>query len=309
MNNLITGAFSFSGRYIAEELLKLGEHVETLTGHPNPKNPHYDQIIVKPYNFDDFDALIESFRGIDTFYNSYWIRFPYKGMNWKKAIENCNKLFKACKIAGVKKIVHISVTNCTVDSPYSYFRGKALVEELLKKCGVPYTILRVAWFYEDGDILVNDVAWLLRHLPVFGLFEYGTYKLQPISAKSLAKLAVESRYQGEKTINQNKIINAIGPETYTWKEFVLAINKTMGSKTLIVPFPGFTGIVPIIASTILGMALHDRLLTLEEIKSLEDNLCLTTDQPVGKRSFKKWLRRNSKLIGLEWHNEVKRHYY
>ena len=117
MTNLITGAFSFSGRFIAEELLKTGEKVETLTGHPKPEYPYFDKITIKQFNFDNFEAMVENFRGIDTFYCSYWIRFPYRHTSWRDAILNSKKLFRACKIAGVKKIVHISVTNPNLDSP------------------------------------------------------------------------------------------------------------------------------------------------------------------------------------------------
>ena len=309
LTNLITGAFSFSGRYIAEELIKLGEPVETMTGHPDKLNPYYKKIKVKSFLFNDFNAMVENFKGVETFYNSYWIRFPYKTMSWKQAIINCNILFKACKKAGVKKIVHISVTNNSLDSPYSYFKGKAVVEELLKRCGVPYTILRIAWFFEDNDILCNDIAWIIRRFPIFGLFGDGKFKLQPVSARTLSQVAVESRYRGENTINTNKTINVIGPETYTWQEFISAINNAMGTKTLLFPFPSFTIYIPIFVSTLLGLFLKDRLLTIEEINSLKDNLCLTNSPPIGTVSFKKWLEKNKLIIGRKWNGEIKRHYY
>ena len=309
MTNLITGAFSFSGRFIAEELLKTGEKVETLTGHPKSNYPYFNKITIKQFNFENFEVMVENFRGVDTFYNSYWIRFPYGTTSWRDAILNSKKLFKACKIAGVKKIVHISVTNPKLDSPYSYFKGKAVVEELLKKSGVPYTILRIAWMFEEGDILVNNIAWILRRLPIFGIFGDGSYKLQPVSLKTLGQVAVESRYLGDKTININKTIDVIGPETYTYYEFVSLINKTIKTKTLILPFPWFAVYIPIFVSKILNIMLQDRLLTIDEIYSLKDNLLLTNSQSIGRRSFKKWLFLNKSNLGRKWANEVKRHYY
>ena len=309
MTNLITGAFSFSGRFIAEELLKTGEKVETLTGHPRPEFPYFNKITIKQFNFDNFDAMVENFRGVNTFYNSYWIRFPHGNTTWRDAIVNSKKLFRACKIAGVKKIVHISVTNPNLDSPYSYFKGKAVVEELLKRSGVPYTILRIAWMYEEGDILVNNIAWILKRLPIFGVFGGGSYKLQPVSLRTLGKVAVENRYLGDKTININKIIDVIGPETYTYYEFVSLINKSIKAKTLILPSPWFAVYIPIFVSKILNIVLRDRLLTIDEIYSLKDNLLLTDSQPIGEKSFKKWVIRNKERLGLKWANEIKRHYY
>ncbi len=309
MTNLITGAFSFSGRYITNELLNLGEPVETLTGHPDKNSPYYDKIKIMKYSFDNFDQMVENFRGVDTFYNSYWIRFPYKTMTWRQAVINCNLLFQACKKAGVKKIVHISVTNNSLDSPYSYFKGKAVVEELLKRSGVPYTILRIAWFFEDNDILCNNIAWILRRFPIFGLFYDGKFKLQPVSAKTLARVAVESRYLGPETINNNKIINVIGPETFTWQEFISEINNALGLKSIFFPFPGYYIYIPLIVSSILGYFLHDRLLTFEEVNSLRDNLCLTDSPPIGTIKFSEWLKTNKTKLGKKWNGEIPRHYY
>lgn len=309
MSNLITGAFSFSGSFIAKELLKTGEVIETLTGHPDPKCSYYDKIVLKDYSFDNFDKIVENFRGVDTFYNSYWIRFPYGSTTWQDAIINSYNLFRACKLAGVKKIVHISVTNPSLDSPYAYFKGKAIVEELLKRSGVPYTILRIAWMYETGDILVNNIAWLLRRFPIFGVFGDGSYKLQPVSLKTLGEVAVANRYLGEKTININKTIDVIGPETYTYFEFVSLVNKTLRLKTIIFPFPWFAVFIPIMVSKMLNFVLHDRLLTIDEIYSLKDNLLYTHSPSFGNRSFYKWLMRNKINLGRKWTNEIKRHYY
>ncbi len=309
MSNLITGAFSFSGRYIAEALLETGETIETVTGHPKPDTPYYDKITIKKYSFDNFDLMVENFKGVDTFYNSYWIRFPHNGTTWRDAIINSYRLFKACKLAGVKKIVHISVTNPDINSPYSYFKGKAIVEELLKRSGVPFTILRVAWMYEQGDILSNNIAWILRRFPIFGIFGDGSYKLQPVSLKTLGQVAVASRYLGEKTININKTIDVIGPETYTYFDFVSLINKQINARTLILPFPWFSLFIPVFVSKFLNFVLHDRLLTIDEIYSLKDNLLYTNSSPIGTRSFKKWVKLNKKNLGRKWANEIKRHYY
>jgi NADH dehydrogenase len=309
MSNLVTGSFSFSGRYITLELLKTGERIETLTNHPKSNYSYYSKITIKPYRFDDFKALVDNFRGVDTFYNSYWIRYPHGSTSWNDAIKNSHKLFKACKLAGVKKIVHISVTNPTIDSPYSYFKGKAIVEELLKRSGVPYTILRIAWMFEAGDILVNNIAWILRRFPIFGVFGDGKYKLQPVSLKTLGRVAVENRYLGNHTKNINKTIDVIGPETYTYLEFVTIINKTLKTKTLIIPFPGITEYIPILVSKFLNFFLQDRILTLDEIGSLKDNLLFTNSPKIGFKSFNKWLQKNKLQLGRHWSNEIKRHYY
>ncbi len=51
--NVVTGAFGFTGKYIARRLLSMGKRVRTLTGHPNRPNPFGDQVSVVPFHFDN----------------------------------------------------------------------------------------------------------------------------------------------------------------------------------------------------------------------------------------------------------------
>ncbi len=74
-------------------------------------------------------------------------------------------LFAAAKDAGVGKIVHISITNPSLDSPLPYFRGKAEVESALQKSGLRYAILRPTVIFGTEGILINNIAWIARHLP------------------------------------------------------------------------------------------------------------------------------------------------
>jgi len=189
--HVVTGAFGFSGKYIAERLLAAGHIVRTLTNSPNRENPYHDRIAAYPYNFDDPDKLVESLGGASVLYNNYWVRFNYQTFSHAKAVENSLKLFDAAKKAGIKRIVHISITHPSLDSPFEYFRGKAILEEAIIESGLSYAILRPAILFGKGDILINNIAWLLRRFPVFGVFGDGKYRVQPIYAGDLADLAVE----------------------------------------------------------------------------------------------------------------------
>ena len=73
--NVVTGAFSYTGKYIAQRLLSMGKTVTTLTNHPQRLDPFRNQVQVHPYNFRDPHQLSESLQGASTLYNTYWIRF------------------------------------------------------------------------------------------------------------------------------------------------------------------------------------------------------------------------------------------
>ena len=232
----VTGAYGYSGKYIAQRLLNEGHTVVTLTNSLSRANPFGDRLKAVPFHFDQLDLLVNHLRGVSVLYNTYWVRFNHRLFTHADAVRNTLTLFDAAKKAGVQRIVHISITNPSEDSPLEYFRGKALLEKALISSGLSYAILRPAVLFGKEDILINNIAWALRHLPVFGVFGNGTYRLQPIYVDDLARLAVE---QGQS--RENIIINAIGPETFTYRELVARIGQLIGKERPIISVPPWLG--------------------------------------------------------------------
>src|SRR5258705_3569346 len=140
----VTGAFSYSGRYITKLLRARGGGVITLTTHHNRPNPFGGTVTPAPLDFEDESGLAKSLEGVATLFNTYWIRYPYGDMTHERAVENSRRLFNAAKRAGVKKIVHTSIANPSPDSKLTYYRGKWNVEQALISTGVSYRIMRPA---------------------------------------------------------------------------------------------------------------------------------------------------------------------
>src|SRR5712691_9706336 len=186
----VTGAFSFTGRFIARRLLADGRRVRTLTNHPRTTGSDAMDMEVVPLQFTDRDALIESLRGVDVLYNTYWIRFPHSGTGFGDAIANTRRLMGAAAAAGVRKVVHISVSNPSFDSPLDYYAGKARAETVVHESGMQWAVVRPTLIFGPGDILINNIAWLLRRVPVFFIPGHGTYRLQPVAGEDVARIAV-----------------------------------------------------------------------------------------------------------------------
>src|SRR5450759_398835 len=246
--HVVTGAFGYSGKYIAARLLQAGQRVRTLTNSADRPNSFGVQVEACPFNFTDKAKLVESLRGASVFYNTYWVRFNHGDFSHSTAVDNTLRLFEACKEAGVGRIVHVSITNPSEDSPLEYFRGKARLERALVESGIPHAILRPAVLFGDADILVNNIAWTLRHMPVFGVFGTGRYRLQPIHVEDFAALAVQQGRSGP-----NRVIDAIGPETFTYRELVERIAEIIRCKRLIVSVPPMLGFA---AASVLGFILR-----------------------------------------------------
>lgn len=154
----ITGAFGFTGKYIARRLLAKGCRLLTLTNSPHRANEFAGQITVRPFNFNQPDELTQSLRNVDTLYNTYWVRFNHALFNHADAVANMHTLFMAARQAGVRRIVHISITNPSETSPLEYFSGKAKLENMVKESGISYAILRPAVLFGKESILINNIA-------------------------------------------------------------------------------------------------------------------------------------------------------
>ncbi|MEW5984499.1 MAG: NAD(P)H-binding protein [Acidobacteriota bacterium] len=212
---VVTGAFGYSGKYIAGRLLAAGARVRTLTNSPQRRNPFGAAVEAHPYNFDRPDDMVRSLQGASVLINTYWVRFDHADFTHAAAVRNTLRLFDAAQRAGVRRIVHVSITNPSPHSALPYFRGKAELESALRESEVSYAILRPTVLFGREDILINNIAWMLRRFPVFGVFGDGRYKLQPIFVDDLAGLAVE-----EASSSENVVRDATGPETFTYRELV-----------------------------------------------------------------------------------------
>lgn len=294
----VTGAFGYSGRYIARRLLEAGHGVITLTNSPQRKNPFGDAVVAHPFHFDRPEKLIESLRGVDSLINTYWVRFDHRLFTHDQAVANTKVMFNAAKAAGVRRIVHVSITQPDADSDLPYFRGKAELEQALMDLGLGYSILRPTVLFGKEDVLINNIAWVLRHLPVFGVFGSGDYKLQPIYVDDLAAAAVENA-----TGTGNEVINAIGPETFTYREMVAMIGQILGCKRAIISVPPGLGHW---ACRLVGGIVGDVVITREEIQGLmEGRLCVDAP-PLGRTKLTDWVREHRDSLGRRYTSEMAR---
>ncbi|MDP6549393.1 MAG: NAD(P)H-binding protein [Dehalococcoidia bacterium] len=298
--NVVTGAFGYTGRYVAGRLLSMGARVRTLTGHPERHNPFGHRVSVAPLNFEDPPGLTESLRGATTLYNTYWIRFAHGRETFERAVANSLALIGAAKDAGVSRIVHISITNPSHGSPFPYFKGKSTVEQAIIDSGLSYAIVRPALIFGLEDILINNIAWLLRRFPIFIVPGKGDCLLQPVDVEDLAQLAT-SAGRGR----DNVIFDAVGPETHTFDQLVRLIAETVKSRARVVHLgPG----AALLASRVIGLLVRDAMLTRDEVEGLNSNLLVSQQPATGSTKLSVWLRQNGEHIGAAYASELRRHY-
>lgn len=296
--HVVTGAFGYSGRHIAERLLKAGHRVRTLTNSPCREDPFDNRVEVHPFSFDCLDRLESSLRGASVLYNTYWVRFNHRNFSHSDAIQNTRTLFAAAREAEVSRVVHVSITNPSEESHLEYFRGKAVLERELRESGLSYAILRPAVLFGGADILINNMAWVLRHFPIYGVFGTGDYRLQPIHVCDLADLAV-----AEGAGRKESVIDVIGPETYTYRELVEELARIIGVRRQILTLPPQLGYL---AGWLIGKAVGDVLITRDEIHGLMLGLLATESEPTGSTRLSRWACRNADTLGRRYASELGR---
>jgi nucleoside-diphosphate-sugar epimerase len=296
--DVVTGAFSYTGRYIAEGLLARGRRVRTLTRQRWPDHSLARQVEEAPLRFDD--SLVESLRGADTLYNTYWVRFERGQTTFAQAVENTRLLVEAARRAGVRRIVHVSVANPSRTSPFPYFRGKAETEDVVRKSGLPYAIVRPTLVYGPRDVLVNNIAWGLRHVPVFVVAGDGNYEVQPVSVRDTAAICINAG-----AARSDVVVDAGGPLRWSFDAFVRLIASAVGSRAWIAhASPDVT----LAAGRLAGLALRDVLVTRDELDALMAGLLVSAEAPRGRDRFDEWIGEHGARVGRRYTSELARNF-
>ena len=297
---VVTGAFSYTGKYIARRLLDKGVRVRTLTRHPDHRNTFSGQVEAAPMDFSDPEGLLNTMRGAGVLYNTYWVRFARRQTTFEQAIENTRILFEAAKEAGVGRIVHLSVTNASLESRPPYFRGKAQVEEILQGLEVTHAIIRPTLVFGVEDILLNNIAWALRRFPAFPIYGNGDYPVQPVYVDDVAALAVEA---GSK--NHDFTVDAAGPDTYSFEAVVRLLVSRMGVHSQLVRMPASVGLA---LTRLVGVLIRDVVLTRDEVDGLMAGLLVSGTGSTTTTRLEDWLTDTADTLGRQYESELKRNW-
>ena len=297
---VVTGAFGYTGGYVARRLIDQGIRVRTLSRRLSGRNPLGSLVETAPLDFSDPGGLRRSMEGAGVLYNTYWIRYARGHMTFDRAVENTATLFEAAVRAGVGRIVHFSVTNASHSSELPYFKGKAQVEDMLKGIGVPYAVIRPTLVYGDGDVLLNNMAWALRRFPAFPVCGAGYYPVQPVYAADVAAQAVEAGSQSD-----NSIADAAGPDTFSFEELLRLVASAMGVRSRLVRMPPWLGHT---LTRLVGLLMRDVALTRDEVDGLMAGLLTSKAEPTGTTKLNNWLAENGDSLGRSYVSELRRNW-
>ena len=293
--NAVTGALSYTGRAIAEELLARGQRVRSLSRRDDPDDPLRARIDLRPLRFDH--SLVDALNGVQTLYNTFWIRFERGGQTFDRAVQQSIALFEAARAAGVSRIVHVSVSHADAADDLPYFRGKHEVERWLRESDLEWTVVRPTLIFGPHDILLNNIAWALRRLPLFVLPGRGEGRVQPVSLTDAARLCVDAPTRA--------VTDAAGPETFGFQQLVELIAKAVGSRARMVHAPVGTALATV---RVANFVLKDVVVTRDELTALSRSLIATTTPPLGRERFSDWVGTHGDQLGRRYSSELQRNF-
>jgi len=296
---IVTGAFSYTGQYIARRFLAKGGQVLTLTRRPDRPHALQGSVPAFPLDFSKPAELIKTLSQAEILVNTYWVRYNYPGSSFADAVANTKILLDCALKAGIRRLVHISVSK-PENSNLAYFRGKWEVEKLIRASGLSHAILRPTITFGHEEVLINNIAWLLRHSPFFAVPGDGQYRLQPVYVEDLAELAFQQAARDD-----NTTMDAAGPEIYTFVELLEFLKTVVGSRTILVRTPPE---ISLGLSRLVGSVLGDRLLTREELSALMQDLLVVGQPAFGSTLFSQWTSARAATLGARYTNELKLHH-
>jgi uncharacterized protein YbjT (DUF2867 family) len=296
----VTGSFGFTGRALTERLLAAGSEVVTLTRRSGSGDPLAYRVTVRSFAGASSDELAADLDGVDTLFNTFWLRFPRDGATFEGAVARSAELLAAARDAGVRRVVHVSVVNAAADAATPYVRSKAALEAVVRASGLEWVIVRPTLTYGPSDILINNLAWALRRLPVYGMPGLGRYTVQPVHVDDVARICVEAA-AGPAGV----VVDAAGPETMAYRELVDRVRTAVGSRSLVLPMPGAFVLA---AARLLGLVVRDVVLTGDEISELTSSLLTSHEPPRGEIRISEWLPANAPALGHRWSSELARNY-
>ena len=294
----VTGAFGYSGRYVARKLLARGDEVLTLTNSPFRGDLFAGKVRTAPLVFRDPRRLTKLLRGIDVLVNTYWVRFNHRGFSYRQAVENSKVLLESAAAAGVSRIVHVSITHPDLHSNLEYFRGKAELERHLEGLPVAHSMLRPAVLFGGEDILINNIAWALRKFPFFALFGDGSYRLRPIHVDDFADLIVEHTLE-----TGNRVVDAVGPDRLSYRELVIELGRALGHERPILSAPAWLSYG---VGKMIGWLMRDIFITWAEVVGLMEGRLDVPGTGIGTTSVIDWAKAHAEQLGQRYASELGR---
>ena len=277
---LVAGATGYLGRRLVSRLVARGLTVRALVRGGAARAAALLELAgaeIAEGHLGDPDSLERALGGCRTVVHLIGI-LRERGLQSFEAVHvgGTTALVQAARASWCERILYVSALGARLDSFSAYARTKAEAEELVRRSGLSWLVLR------PSIVLAREGEFygILRRLvsfPIVPVLGPGTSLLQPIVADDLAAIEVQAMFR---PAVWNRAYDVAGPRAYPFVELVRATARGLGR-------PAFLVHVPLVlarpAAALAAWALTDPPITPGELRLLEEGG--TCDPEPAARAF------------------------
>jgi uncharacterized protein YbjT (DUF2867 family) len=237
MRIAVTGGTGFIGGHLARRLAVDGQELVLIARQPPREKNAKDKLEAAfvPNDLSDASSLAEAFTGCDAVAHCAGINRQLGKQNFHSVhVEGTKNVVAAAQKKGVRKVLLMSFLRARPNSGSAYHQSKWEAEEIVRKSGLDYTIVRAGMVYGRGDHMLDHLSHALYTFPLFALVGFKELSIRPLAINDLIEILravlVDSRLS-------RKTIALTGPEKLYLSEAVRRVARVTGRKPLIVRLP------------------------------------------------------------------------
>ena len=240
MKIAVTGANSSVGKILLRHLAEQGEidaiagvraqhAVETL-----PKSPRITPCVI---DYDDLQGLTARLKGVSCLVHLAGILIESEASNYQTAnVDATQKVVDACRQAGVRHIVFVSVIGADRTSANRYYRSKGDAERVVADSGISSTVIRTPILLGPGTAGAHALVGLASRASV-KVLGGGHYVMRPLDVDDLSHAILRSCREHS---DGARVYELVGPEPTTYRDLIIRTGRLMGNDVSVGSVPVWT---------------------------------------------------------------------
>ena len=233
----VTGGTGFVGGHCARALLERGDEVVLVARHTKSAIvPDDSRVTWVAASIDDFPALRDAFSGCDAVVHCAGINRERSSQTYDRVhVQGTAAVARAAREVGVEHMALVSFLRARPACGSPYHESKWAAEEIVRRSGIAYTVLKPGVIYGPGDHMLDHLSRAFHTFPIFPLVGVSTARqLRPLAvgdvARILAGAASDQRLAG-------RTLPVLGPEQLSLSAAMQRVATVVGRHPLFVPLP------------------------------------------------------------------------